>query len=734
MTQPADPPVPPDAPPGVDEIFGGGPPVAAPATAPEAPTDILGSLKAGEVTFGSTIGGGLIPAAIHGVARHIDPEWAEGWKQNYEAAVAEADAHPLAKGIGGGLGFATDLMGPLGKGASAIEGSLARQFGTAGRIVGMGASNTALTAAYHAGKIVSEDELGDHQLNAEKLVAKMTDKDALLDDLLAFGVGSGIGALGAGAGALLKGFRGRQAAAALDAASGLESGGGRAIEAEARRAEDFMGEAARLGKTSEQASAVAADLGAAANAAPMGPARKLFDETFVEPYLEAQTKAGGKEMGQLLRKQYEGGVQQAVERDARWNELGRSLSKDADDVLRKAVDNLDDVQFTQKTEQMGKLVDPSQWRVARDAALDVWQETKQLVEFWEGTSTKGGAEGAVKRARKWLGELEDTNRGIGAIATQADKERVAAEMFTKLDQFKRQIAPSAQFGKSVFGLPEAAKDFDVLYHKVRGVLEDESVWGKAGAAQAANNAAVSKYLDKSGAFKGAFGAVELERAAGRPVLETDPGKFKSFLRSLGGAEGDTPNRVAREYLESVIERANTARAHYQIPAAQLASIEAGEKAARKMLSTLDGAANEAKELSKLELAVAGEQSSGIGGFTGLLVDAKVAPLKTMQRLAHIRRAADSFDANFGEKIARAVRGKTGEAIPKLSAREQAATVKEIQAVQRAAQNPATLIDRASDMIGDDMQGAAPRHAAAVGGTLARLVSFLATQAPKGHPP
>jgi hypothetical protein len=717
------------------------------AAATAKPGGLLDTLKAAEIGFGSSLAGGFIPGAIKATAKKIDPDWARAWGENYEAAAKESQAdHPVASAVGGLAGMATDLLGPIGRGPAAL-GEAARVgagAGKIGRIVGAGIEAAGQQSIYNVGKQFSEDELGDADLNAEKLFAAAANKDTLL----AGGIGAGFGAAGVALGAIRPMFtragKGPIAGASLDAATGLAGAGG-AVASEARQTESFVGELQKLGHTSEQAAGVAADLDAMAKT--KGPLTGMFSDA-VEPYIKQQAARASDPVAAeaLMRRQLSGGAENAIERNARFDTMARELQTHGDDVLRKAVDNVDEVQFATKRAQMEKLVDSENWRGARDAALGVWQDTKALVEKWEDIPA-AGAGGAIKNARKWLTELEDANRGIGKIATQADKERVAAEMFSKLDEFKRQIAPAAKFGKSIMGQAtidgaSVAGDFDALYHRIRTTLEDEAIWGKAGAAQRENNAAITNFLSKSEAFKSQFGAVELERAAGRPVLETDPGKFKGFLRSLGGAEGDKPRQVLRDYLDAVTQRANAAKAHYEIPAKQLAEMNAGVDAARTMLGKLDGAEKEARELAKLEQSIAGEHATGLGGLMGMTADAYTAPFRTLGRLAQIKRAAEAFDGMLGKSLrgfvdtgakstAADVARKAG--LPKADAgRDRDAVIAEIQGVKAHGGNPVALIDRMDKAVGKDMQAAAPKHSAALATTAARAATYLASIAPQGR--
>jgi len=721
------------------------------------PGSLLGSLKATEIAFGSSLAGGIIPGAIYGTAKHIDPEWARGWRDNYEAAKRESEAdHPYASALGTGLGMATDALSPAGKALGGGVGAATRGLGTGAlaTIARGGLEAAAQQSVYNAGKQFSEDELGDADLNAEKMF--MHAAGAMLDaSTLEAGVlGGGFSALGVGGGKLLRALKGPASHAALDAAVGVE-GAGRAVAGEAREAQAFAGDMQKLGMTGDQAAGIAHDLDGVAKA--KGPLTSIYDDA-LEPYItrKAAMTADPAEAAARMRMQLEGGVEATVKRAETIDASARELSTHADDVLRTVVDNVDDVQFAQKADQIRKLVDPTKAAEALDAARLASQQLREQLAPLGESLTRDAGHGRMVKA------IDELDRKLAKIGT-ADRDGAAAA-FLALDDAKRGFGKVAQFGKGPFGLSESGRFADDAYHQIlRPALENEGAWGAAGAAQRASNEAATNFLSKSGAFKSAFGAVELNRAAGRPVLETDPGKFKSFLRSLGGAEGDKPRQVLREYLGSVVERANAAKAHFDIPAAQLAEMDRGVASAQKMLTKLDAAEKQAVQIAKLEQSVAGEAHAGgasavgsavggaigglvgslggyagagagafvgsrVGGFVGKL---SAAPYKALQDLSHIRRIVEIVD----DKVLGGVKGilggtKGGVAPP--APRPRLEVINEIEGLHASAANDTAMHSRIVGAIGPDLHDAAPKHAAALATTMARAVTYLASKAPQGR--
>jgi hypothetical protein len=139
---------------------------------------------------------------------------------------------------------------------------------------------------------------------------------------------------------------------------------------------------------------------------------------------------------------------------------------------------------------------------------------------------------------------------VGAVAEYQKRLNLAAanpsitpaQSFQALDQFKRGIGTLVDWnGPSTEGQSALKK----LYNTVKEALEDSSVWGEAGEAQAAINKAISEAIPAQKAFRNSF--TELASDGSRMV---SPTKVTTLMNKLG--EPGSAVRLERlaGYLES----------------------------------------------------------------------------------------------------------------------------------------------------------------------------------------
>lgn len=683
-----------------------------------------GTVAAFSTGLGDALSGGLYTRGIAAGAELLN-----GRDAGQEALGAVRDvqaANPYAKLGGEAAGLAVGMGAGLGEGASMAEAALASRLGG-----GLGArlASTAIRGAgenvfFSLERAAREEHLGDPRTNAEGVFHELP-KDALIGALAGGALGLGSEGLGAARSLLA---RTRPTGLADDVAAGLK-GMGSTVRKDAAEASNFIDEAGVRGLKSSQASDALRDIDQAANAraaAQTGRGASIVDDA-AEQIIKARAQ-GNREVEDLLRAQYKQRAAHVAEGEAILDKSTRSVTRDLDEVLKHTEPQLFDASIVAKKSHMGGLVDGAKWREATDAALDVWQDTKKFVEFWEDTATKGGAGGALKKMRNLLDDFSG-ERGMGPAALAPDKAERAAALFNALDDLKRQTGNVV----NRTGGAEAAFTSDIrnLYEKMRTTLENEGAWGtRAAGAQREVNAAIAGALGTRDRFADAF-ATTYGKVGWDRVNVADPGKVKGFLGAVGGAESDLKQQALRDYAAGMRTRMNAVEKHYALTPEQASSFAKGRAALDRLEGTLDGAVKDAAVVQKLKQMRA-DEGSGIGGTLGFFTDFASRPLTAMDRLAQLRRVAEKADTAIDEGIARFVRGNpTAEAaLAKVPSR--AALVEEIGRVKELAKNPMQLVQRVRDFVGD-LGAYAPQHANALGEHTMRTLAYLASHAPEGRP-
>jgi len=589
---------------------------------------------------------------------------------------ATAGASAAAEGLS--VGRAIRGLGALPRGVSALGGlaerGVARMAGEslAGRVVSRAAAGAVEGGIYGAGSAVSEAALGDHELTAEGLVGSME-----------HGVIAG-GLLG-GAGGLLS----RRAAQATE----------RDLELVAGR---------QFGESAPGLAKMARETG------------KLDDA--VTSYVNRV--ADSPEQAELLANAWRSREQAFSRHEDTLENATRKVTEHLDTAI-KAERAVDMVSFGEaKAQQMSKLVKANNWRGARDIGLKVWEDAQGVINELSADVTKGGSPLAVNRAAKWL---EKFGSSLGEISTAKDKSKVAAEIFSQLDDFKRAMGQGAQFGKGPFGLTESAREFDSLYHRVRGALENEEVWGKAGAAQREVNAATQARLATRREFGSTF-TKEYGSEAGRPTYVANPEGAASYVRSLTSAKNDLKHRALEDYITNEERFLDAVEKHYAVAPAEKAQIAEARKSFAALRSTIGDTAKEVTTVNQLKRLKAEEQAAGVGGLLGLATDTATRPLKTLERLAEIEKTARSID-NTLRKGVRTFFGRE-KVLPPAPSKETAA--EEFKRVSKQVKDVMASTDGGADNIATRAQGIvgeAPNTAAHVSTVATRAATFLASKLP-----
>lgn len=713
-------------------------PAAIAAGATKAPV-----LKEGEAELGGTVG--QLASAAFGAARTVsmgtsDALLAEGANiLGGDSARADLlhglnvakDVNPYATMGGEAAGL---FIGPgqgVGKLGEAVEEGVASRLGEglASKVASYGARGAVEGGILGAQRQISEDTLGDVDSNGEKIFATAA-KDALLGG----GIGAGIGGLAHYAGRAWNALRpGPRPAGLLDDVAGVE-GAGKSLYQDAKEAQGLVEGFQAAGTTSEQGAVLADEVSAMARArTASGPLSDLIDAKAAQ--LARARAAGNTDLEDVFMKGYADRADRLAHVEGQLDTTARKLADKGTEVMRKLEDTVNEAQFTQKAEQVKKLVDPEKWEVARDAAMRGLQDTEGVLSGLEATAGKGGQEGAVRSLRKQLSDFYSANaeiRGAGRIGVSDASEKVA-DYFMKMDALKRSVDRFASHGTNVFGRTEAAHEFRALADRLRSTLEDESVWGGAGAAQRELNSTFSLAKGRADDFGRRF-AVSVDQVSGVPVPELDAGKLKSALRNIDGAEGDQAVKTTQAYIDGLRSRVNAAEKHLALDAGQQAKLAEGKAALNAFESQFKDSQREAAIVQRLRTQQLEEHGKSLGGVLGLATDIVTKPLQTMERLGALKAATERFEKGIENGINRFFEGKGSAMMERLSRsapREKEVVAQEIGQLRELAANPQAMQARVSGLM-SGVTSFAPKTGASAATTAMRALVFLAAEAPKGR--
>lgn len=636
------------------------------------------------------------------------------------------EQNPYSTMVGEGAGLFLSPVSALG---SATEGAAAARFGEGllARTGAMAARGAAEAGAMGAQQQITEDILGDHETTGQKLFAAAS-KNALLGGALGAGLGLGSAALGEAAG-LLRRSPGPAPDALLDEVAGVP-GAGRGVRDSAKSAEGFVEDLRKTGLMSDQAGQIADDVAAAArDHVAAGPASGMVDAG-VDAY--AQKLGGASERADLIRRQYAESAGQLLKHDEALDIQAQKMARTGTRAMRDLEDTMNEVNFQHKPDQMAKLVDAGRLDMQRDAVAGMLQQGDDTLKFWEGTAAKGGAEGAVKSLRKTWTDVLDKLAKVDEVGGQT----ASRDLFIGMDKFKREVDSFARWGTN-YGLPEAVMHETAgirrLSDKLRAGLEDESIWGKAGAAQRDWNETFSNAKARRDHFGRDLGVV-IDQQRGVSLPEVDIEKARGLLSRLKGTEFDADVQGVKSteaFIDGLRGRLAAIEKHGDLSAAQRAKLASGSKALDEFEATFAESRKEAAMLNRLKAARAEEQGKGIGGLWGLVADVYSKPLTTMDRIGAIRSTVQRVEEGTTKALDKFFyrKGAGSAAEGAATLRPKADVVKEMGEIKELAGNPIALGERVERMVGD-LGKYAPNVANEVKATAMRAMLYLANEAPK----
>lgn len=417
-----------------------------------------------------------------------------------------------------------------------------------------------------------------------------------------------------------------------------------------------------------------------------------------------------------------------------------------------------------KADQMAKLVPADNIGPARKAALDIWADATNVIAELESQAAKGGQEGSVKRLGKWLKDF----------ASETVNERKAqwkdpADIFNRIDSFKRNVGKEAAFGTSPFGRTEAAHQFESLYERIRLGLEDESTWGAAGKAQKEINAATTDMLGTSRKFEASY-TTRYGDKAGVPMYVADPAKVSSFVNNLTSASNDLNLKMFADRIDARTAYLDALERNYDFAPNVKAAIATERKALATMGETIGKTGNEVAHINQLKSILAEEGGHagfgkwagkaagglvggaigavgghgigaivghgighGLGGIVGAAIDSVTKPGLSLARLAELEATKTKTIAKLTDGLESVKAALRGRKRPGLTPSLDADTYeKRRAAVVGAASKPDDLhahLTGSAAPIGQH----APDTARAFQGAGLRTIQYLMTALPKPAP-
>ncbi len=609
--------------------------------------------------------------------------------------------------------------------------------GLLGRMATMGARGGVEGAMMGVQRQLTEDTLGDHAYNGELLTAA-AEKDALLGAAIGAGIG-GVSYFGSKALGMLRHAPGPRGAGLLDEVAGA-SGAGKMLREEAAEAESLIKNIQKTGVTSEEAAIIADEVKSVARARTAGgPLSGLVDDAGA---MYAAKKAGDNpELREVLERGYVDHVKRLGSHEGILDNHARTLAEKGTAMMR-GEDTLNRIHFTERPEQFAKMLDPSKVDLAADAAVRMTQGVDRLVVELEQTAMKGGSEVGVRRMRKMLTDTYSKQASLVDAATGQARENGLRDLYMSTYKLKQEVGKLSGFGKAPHMKTEGENLFSDVYEKLRTGLEDESVWGRAGAANREWNETFAHGLPRRQDFGNKFG-VSIDQAGGVPRPEVDFDKARSILADLRGGEVDDIRqgvKSAKAFVDDIRSRANAIEKYAEITPQGAAEIAKTRAAAEAFETAFDGARKEAAVIGRVRQQAQEEQAKSLGGVLGLATDVMTKPLQTMERLGVIKATTERFEKGIENAMNRFFEGKGSALMRRGSnaaeeavavARPRADVVKEIGELRTLQANQPAMQMRVQQMLGD-VSDVAPKTASAAAAVTLRALTYLAEEAPTGR--
>jgi hypothetical protein len=341
-----------------------------------------------------------------------------------------------------------------------------------------------------------------------------------------------------------------------------------------------------------------------------------------------------------------------------------------------------------------------------------------------------------------------------SIPRTINSESAPADVFDALNGLKQQLDTKIPYER----VPSVTSQNAIsLIKDLRGgikqSLEDESVWGQAGARQAQFNNALSDYLKSANLprQKGEFVKQFMYKGAGG-VLKVDPSKVETFLKNVQSSKGIK----SASALSNFVDSSNTLLDQIESTYKSLPDKEFDKQALKDFIDRNQAVIERNQQQAQLNRLAKGASAEGSGmepfvagalahtvGLSHPLVGALVAgaealryPGQFINRLTKLEEAFHSAQ----QKIVRGARALAGPAgrladytkgytASRLAVSNKAKYEKITDQVKELATNPVTAIDKFHASV-EGLESHAPRTAAAMQQAGSRAISFLMSKIPQ----
>lgn len=608
---------------------------------------------------------------------------------------------------GGALGGLTKGAGLLARGARAIEsaeglGGIAARLGT--NIV----KEAAINSLYETGEGISEAALGDHELTAESLLAHAK-HGAVMGALF----GGAFGVAGEG----WRAFKGARAAEQLVKQTAEATAKRTAEELSTESAEQM----AKLAK--EKFGDVSDDF---VKVAKQAHAEESLTDKLANKMISG--RYGGTEDEAVARKIWDQRNTAFRRADEVVEEAGIKMVNDINDML-KATKVVDQASWgAAKAEQMARLVDPNNVRMAQEAAEDAWRQGWAATSKLTALSDKGGSALTTQSLENLT---RDFRVDLDKIAARTETVDSVADLFTRLDKYKRDVSKLAYEGYT-----DAHKVIkNELAGSLRSTLEDGAIWGeKAGSAQAAINLAKSEQIQATKQFQAAL-LKNMDTNAEFGDWVANPEKVGSHMSKLTNWKRALKEESVGRYLDTTDHMLDTVVEHYQLDSAALKEVQTAKKAIQQMRTNFakTGAEvqtiNQFKALKRLEADVGESSLLRKVPVVGYLYDYFAKPMTTLERLSRAKDYAERIQRRIskgsegffnGKDIKRSAGKKT-----LMSSDDVLEHMNQVDMMARDLEGTTNKITEGYSHIGEF----APNTSSALSQTTLRAITYLAANKP-----
>lgn len=372
------------------------------------------------------------------------------------------------------------------------------------------------------------------------------------------------------------------------------------------------------------------------------------------------------------------------------------------------------------------------------------------LDAYQGVTYGRSAGSARRRLDAFVRRARD--RVEAAVSASGSDARRGAEMFSALDQLKRDVGGIRREMERGGGTTFGRDAFNGLYQDLRSPLESADVWGDGVAAlQRESNQGWVNFIPWDN---------DVDRMllrAGRPIdgdfgraTMADSAAVRNFVAALGQERNASSEAVFRNWLDGLEQRNAAALEHHELSGAARADAEALHAEIRGVREQLANAQRTAetleagRALGRGNAGIAGVAATvaGATGSIGLAAPlAAFAALSNPLRIAHTLAAVHRLAGQSDGAITRAVRGflTTGRRAARVAVGEGGRAARAAVTVGSYRERLAQLDrDRDASQLATrvasstrDLAHAAPRLHGVVASRAARAVSFLQGVRPRG---